>query len=232
MKKIKTIGVLGGMGPCASAYFYKLLLTQAQKKYEAVQDSDYPHIIINSLSLEGSDEFGMEENDLILNQLEEGIATLENAGADFIVIACNSVHNIIDKLRKSTKMPIISIIEEVAKEVTINKSHKILLLSSGTTYKYNLYDEALEGIQIIKPESQIQGEVTKLILSVMGSTNGDESKSKIINKTNSMYSSKQIDSVILGCTELPVVIHQQDLEVKLYDSLEILSSIAIDHAYN
>ena len=98
MNRFKTIGVLGGMGPAASAHFYQLLLKYSQKIYGAVQDDEYPQIIINSLALTGSTEKGMEENELIVRQLSEGIKALEKSNSDFIVIPCNSVHNVINEL--------------------------------------------------------------------------------------------------------------------------------------
>ncbi len=233
MNKFKTIGVLGGMGPCASAYFYQLLLIQSQHKYGAVQDSDYPHIIVNSLALNGSNEFGMEENDLILAQLLEGIKALEKAGVDFIVIACNSVCNVITKLRKLSAVPIISIVEEVINKAETQKSKKILLLSSETTDKYGLYSNlSKKGVEIIKPDDRLQKEVTQLILCVMGNTDWSIPKARIIEYINSMYSEGKIDSVILGCTELPVSIQSKDILIRLYDSLEILAKSALKFAKN
>lgn len=229
MKKFKTIGVLGGMGPAASAHFYQLLLKQAQIKYHAVQDDEYPQIIINSLALSGSTEQGMEEDDLILNQLIDGTGVLENAGADFVVIPCNSVHNQIQKLRSKINIPIISIIEKVSEEVIKNKSKKILVLSSETTNKYGLYDHlSKNGIRILKPEKSLSKKVTKLILSVMGNKDVDQNKKSIVEAINKMQKFNNIDSVILGCTELPLAITQNDSKIKVYDSLEILAYAAVE----
>jgi aspartate racemase len=231
MNKFKTIGVLGGMGPCSSAYFYQLLLTQSQQKYGAVQDFEYPHIIINSLALSGSNELGMEENELIVSQLLDGIKALESAGVDFIVIACNSVHNAIKKLREASSVPIISIIEEVTNKVENQHSKKVLLLSSETTGKHGLYDHLQKkGMEIIKPEMQLQKQVTQLIMCIMGNSDWRTTKSKIIEQINSMYSEDKIDSVIIGCTELPVAIHSNDTPVRLYDSLDILAESTLKYA--
>lgn len=228
MKNLKTIGVLGGMGPCASAYFYNLLLNSAQKNLGAIQDDEYPQIIINSLALKGSTEQGMENSALIADQLINGIKVLENAGADFTVIPCNSVHNSIEVLRNKSKKPIISIIEKVSEEVIKNKVNKVLVLSSETTDKYGLYDHLENyGIQIIKPDTNLRKKVTKLILAVMGNKGVEKSKKLIIEKINSLFANKNIDSVILGCTELPLAINQSDTKAKVFNSLDILSAAAL-----
>lgn len=231
MKKFKTIGILGGMGPAASAHFYQLLLKKSQEKYESVQDDEYPPIIINSLALIGSSENGMENNDLITQQLIKGAVTLEQAGANFMVIPCNSVHNIIKELRANVKIPILGIIEQVSNQVIANKSKKVLVLSSETTDKYGLYDGLKKNkITVIKPDQELRKLITTLILAVMGNQKTKEAKEPVINIINKLFSRGKIDSVILGCTELPLVISQADTNVELYDSLEILSKSALEFA--
>lgn len=231
MKRFKTIGVLGGIGPSASAYFYQLLVDLAQKKYGAVQDGDFPHILVNSLDFRGSNEFGVEDSELILSQLRKGVMILEKAEADFIVIACNSVHNVYTYLIKTTKLHIINLIAEVTKEVIKSKKKKILILASETTKKYELYSGLSSyGIEIIRPSTKLQKNVTKLILSVMGGTNWKRYKLNIVSEINSIASKGLIDSVLLACTELPLIIHKEDLQAKSFDSLRILADTTLDFA--
>lgn len=229
MKKFKTIGVLGGMGHCATSHFFQLLLKTSQKKFNSVQDDEYPQIIINSLALVGATEEGMEKNDLITNQLIEGITGLEKAGADFVVIPCNSVHNSLEKIKSNTNLPIVSIIEKVTERVLNSSTKKVLLLSSETTNKYGLYKNLYGSkVQIIKPDIELERKVTKLILAVMGSKNVSIAKKPVVNTINNLYKTKKIDSVILGCTELPVAINKHDTNAKIFDSLSILADAAIE----
>lgn len=233
MKKFKTIGILGGMGPAASAHFYQLLLKKSQEKYHSVQDDEYPQIIINSLALSGSSEQGMENNELITNQLIAGVKVLENAGADFVVIPCNSVHNVIDAIRENVSIPVISIIESVSNEVIRSKSNKVLVLCSETSKKYGLYNGlSSKKLSLIKPKKTFNNKVTKVIFSVMANKNISESAKPVIQKINNLHSSQIIDSVILGCTELPLAISQKDIKAKVYDSLEILAEIVLNYAKN
>jgi len=233
MNRFKTIGVLGGMGPAASAHFYQLLLKYSQKIYGAVQDDEYPQIIINSLALTGSTEKGMEENELIVRQLSEGIKALEKSNSDFIVIPCNSVHNVINELRKKSDLPIISIIEKVSEAVIKSAVKKVLVLASETTDKYGLYDHLSENdIEILKPDKSLRKKVTKLILSAMGNKEVNLSKKAVINEINKLLTQGKIDSVILGCTELPLAISQKDTNATVFDSLEILAKAALECARN
>lgn len=228
-QKFKTIGVLGGMGHYASAHFYQLLLQSAQEKFNAVQDDEFPQIIINSIPLFGGTEYGMEKNQLILNQLIKGLKILEKAGADFLLIPCNSVHNSIEELRKNTKTKIVSIIEEVTKEVSASGVEKVLVLSSETTSKYGVYESLSNTqIKIVKPNNQLKSGVTKLILAVMGNTNVSKYKKPVVDAINNLHKDNKVDSVILGCTELPVAISQKEIKAKTFDSLKILANAGIN----
>jgi len=82
--KYKTIGILGGMGPVASANMYNKIISQAQKQLGAVQDIDYPLIILYSIGLEGFDETGIKDYAKVEKQLVAGVKHLEKCGAEII----------------------------------------------------------------------------------------------------------------------------------------------------
>ena len=107
----KTIGVLGGMGPEASSTLYRKIIKYSQNEYNAIQDCDYPPIIINSLTLFGFDETGITDHELVKSQLIEGVQQLEKAGSDLIIIGCNTVHCYFDDMQNAVNVPIFNIIE-------------------------------------------------------------------------------------------------------------------------
>ena len=172
---IKKIGVLGGMGPESTADFYKKIIEISQNKYSAVQDTDYPEMIIYSLPLVGFDETGIVDREAVLKQLVLGIKLLNKAGADFIIMPCNTVHYFIEKLRKISKVPILSIIEETAKKIKSDNISSVALLASETTYKLKIYDSALkkEKISFTLPNENQKKQLTSLILKVMAGKSGN-----------------------------------------------------------
>jgi aspartate racemase len=117
MPKNKTIGVLGGMGPEASSNLYGKIIKYSQQEYGAVQDFDYPPIIIYSLPLLGFDETGIVDENLVKQQLIAGVKKLESAGSDLIIIGCNTVHFYYEEMQAAVKVPIFNIIEETKKKV-------------------------------------------------------------------------------------------------------------------
>ena len=157
-RKNKTIGVLGGMGPEASSNLYSKIIKYAQQEYGAVQDFDYPPIIIYSLPLFGFDETGIVDETTVKKQLIDGVKKLESAGCDLIIIACNTVHSYYHEMQSTVNVPIFNIIEETKKRVIKLGYKKVGLFASESTNKLQLYQKrfADSNIQVISPNNTQQ----------------------------------------------------------------------------
>ncbi len=229
----KKIGILGGMGPEASANFYYKIIHYCQEKYQAVQDTDFPPLIIYSLPLLGFDESGIINKNLVLQQLLDGIDTLRNAECDFIVIPCNTVHLFINELRLKCQIPIMSIIEETIKRIKKDTLDVVGLVGSDTTLKLQLYQDLLNknNMSCITPTDDEIPKITKLILEIMGGNVKNKTKNKVLSIIQKMEQQSS-NAIILGCTEIPLIISQKDVNVKVYDTLQILAESAVDFAIN
>lgn len=229
----KTIGILGGMGPKASADFYDLVLEYAHQAYNAIQDTDYPEMIINSIALEGFDETGIVNEALVKQQLLKGLQTLENAHVDCIVMACNTVHIFHSYLQSEIKIPIIHIIEETAQKVKEKGFSPILVLSSETTNRENLYQNCFEhkNINCFSPNKEEQKLLNTVIENVMAGE-ADLSDKKLIHSIIESYKAQGIKAVVLGCTELPLAFDQEDTDLPLFSSNKILAESVINFAKN
>ncbi len=225
---MKKIGILGGMGPAASSSLYARIISYCQKKYNSVQDNEYPQVMLYSIALDGFDETGIVDAQLVLKQLLQGIKMLEMSQCDFIVIPCNTVHVFIEQLRMYAQVPILSIIEEVVQRVKDGGNHEVLLIGSQTTLSLGIYQQELENksIQVVQPNPKKYEDITALIMDVMGGKISLYNIKKVVD----LIHSTKTQAVILGCTELPLVISQQDLNIPLFDSLHILAEAAVDYA--
>lgn len=225
------MGVLGGMGPEASAEFLNLSIRISQTKYKAVQDTDYTPTVLLSIPFEDFDETGIRDIDSVLKQLKKRVATLNKIDSDFIVIPCNTAHCFIEELRKYSKVPVLSIIEETAKRIVCDNISTVGLLASETTYAMKMYDNALqkEGIKVILPDDTGKKNITQLILEVMSGKVTTRTKRNTLSLIERMQD-KSADGIILGCTEIPIAIKPQDVNIKLYDTLEILAESALEYS--
>jgi len=233
-KPNKTIGILGGMGPAASANLYQKIVSLAQEKYQAKQDYDYPPMIIYNLPLIGFDETGFTDPKLVKEQLILGVKKLEQAGSDLIIIACNTVYLFYNEMQSAINIPLINLIEETIKEVKADNKQIVGLLASQSTNKLKIYAKEINknDIKLIEVTSQQQMIINNIILKVMA---GEQSiqDAVLLNEIIDYFKKQGADSVILGCTELPLAINQSDVVgIKLYDAVDILAKAALKKAYS
>lgn len=229
MNKHKVIGVLGGMGPSASANLYIKALHYAQVTYGAVQDSDYPPIIIYSLPLVGFTEKGIENADEVKTQLIAGVQKLESAGCELIIIACNTVHVFYQEMQNSIDVPLLNIVEETKKRVEVDGYKKIGLFASETMCHSELYQTtfAKAGIEIIAPNSEQQKIMNRVIEHVMG---GNQKIEDVIalKEIARDYCKQGAEAIVMGCTEIPLALNQSQTDIKLFDTTEIIVQAAVD----
>ncbi|MCI0566083.1 amino acid racemase [bacterium] len=229
----KTIGILGGMGPVASADTYVELTKMCQQKYMCVQDVDFPAVILYSLPLTGFDHRGFSENGeerkKIVNQLKNGLTKLEQAGADIIIIDCNTVHYFFDELQASITTPIINLIELTVHQVKSDGYTRVAIISSEVSRNVGLYTKPFEeaGIAVINTSLEEQESVNEAILAVMG---GSVTINHIggINSLIDSFMSRGAQCVILGCTEISNIARQLSHKAVLVDS----EALAIVRAMN
>lgn len=227
----KMIGVLGGMGPEASSNLYTKIIKYAQYEYSAVQDYDYPPIIIYSLPLSGFDETGIVDGDLVKKQLIEGVIRLESAGCDLIIVACNTVHLYYKEMQSAIKVPIFNIIEEAKKKVRDQGYKKVGLFASENTNKLKLYQNefADSNIEVISPNTEQQKILNRVIEHVMG---GNQKKEDAIFLKDIArdYIKQGAEAIVMGCTEIPLAINQTQTDIKLFDTIEIIVQCAVDYS--
>ena len=212
------IGILGGMSHESTIKYYDQIL---EKYYEKQHDYNYPEVIIFSLNFQKIiDLEHSDDRKGYIEYLMEGIMALEQAGASFIVMAANSPHAVYDDLVQLAKVPILSIVKATAEKAHQENLKKLLLLGIKFTMQSTFYQDyfAKEGIEVITPSDEEQNRLNRIIFEelVIGLFN-DESKTEILKIINN-YST---DGVILGCTELPLIISQEDTRVKLLNTINL-----------
>lgn len=225
------IGILGGMGPEATLYFFQRII----KNTNAARDQDHFRILIDNnpkIPERVPAILGRGENPLPMM-----IATaknLENAGADFITIPCVSAHYYIEELGRSISIPVISIIGEVVTEIQrrIPEIRRVGLIATTGTVHAGLFQDRLSGmgVEVLVPPGEIQ---ENLVMSAIYGESGikagcisSENKDKILKSSNEMIE-RGAEGIIGGCTEVPLVLQQGDTDVPFFDSLDILALAAI-----
>lgn len=224
----EVIGVLGGMGPEASANLYTKIIRYAQDRYDAVQDSDYPPVIIDSLTLKDFDETGIVNADSVKHQLIDGVKKLEDAGCGLIIIGCNTVHVFYDAMQAAVSIPILNIVAETRKRVAASEFGTVGLFASQSTCEMSLYQDGFApGITVIPPTTAQQAVMNRVIERVMGGRQNERDVIALKDIARD-FVGRGAGAMVLGCTEIPLAISQIHTDVKLFDTLEIIVESAVD----
>lgn len=229
----KTIGILGGMGPEATAFMYSLII----KHTRVFKDQDHIRVIIYS------NPEVPPRTDAILNKapspvplLEEGLNILKKAGADFVIVPCVTAHFFMPEVLARTPFPFLSLIEEAflwAQE-RIHGLKRVGLVSSTGTLVSRLFHDTFgrSGIEVLAPEEQEQERVMEAIFAVDGIKAGftaGRTKELVVSTARQLIA-RGAEAIIAGCTEIPLVLKGEDLSVPLIEPMEITAKKSIVEA--
>lgn len=221
----KTIGVLGGMGPEATAYFFKRIVELTPAK----ADQEHLRIIIdNNPKIPDRTEAILGRGDDPLPEMIKTIENLERAGAELIAIPCNSAHFYFDQLQKATRVPLINLIKEVVAEVTRLRVKRAGLLATTGTVKAGLYHRGFrgKGIKLLLPNEDEQEQVMSVIRCIK---KGGLPRERLKNVVEGLIS-RGGEVLILGCTELSLIAPNIHWGVPIVDSLEVLAKATVKKA--
>lgn len=229
--KKKAICILGGIGPQASLYMCKLLIKLAVRNYGVKNNEQFPEIILDSIPMPGFIA-NKSEREIALEMLQKRVNRLKKLNIMAFAITCNTAHVLIKKLQPFTKIPFISIIDEVTKEVEKDQIKKVGLLSSPSTVKYNLYQKSLNkaGIEVIIPTKQEQGFFEEIVNHVLEENITNKDQKRLLAAADNLQR-KGAEGIILGCTELPLVFPAK-YNLPIYNSLEILAYTLLQTYYD
>ena len=224
---MKTVGIIGGLGPETTSEFYLDIVFSCQKKDNTAR----PGIIISSVPLPY-----LIEEDLILRNigteryipfLTDEAKRLEKAGADFIVMPCNSLHVFIEQIRSSVNVPVLSIVEEAVKFLKQENMNKVGIVSTSATIKNKLYETAFaeNAIEYLVPNELQQARMGKFILNLVTGQQKNRDREELISIINE-FDDKDLDCVILACTDLQLLIPNHPT-LKILDTMKIFADATV-----
>jgi len=226
----KKIGILGGLSPESTTIYYNHITREYSKRY---CDCKYPEIIVYSVNFqEFVDWQNLDRWDLAANRMIGIFKILTEAGADFGLIASNTMHIVFDQVQNEISIPLLSIIESTAEAIDEEGIRTVGLLGTIFTMSRDFYKLGLKknGISTLVPEKEDQGFINKVIYQEL--TKGiikPESKAqylKIIDKLRD----KGAQGIVLGCTEIPLLVKQEECSIRLYDTTCIHAEKALNCA--
>jgi len=233
--RYKRIGILGGMGPKATADLYMAIVRLFQERFGARYDADFPQMLINSVPAPDVVE-RLEDEARLVAVLQQGVRTLEVAGADFVVMACNTVHAFHAAIASVVSIPVVDLVEETVAGVHAAGHRRVGVLGTGQTIGRGIYRGPCErrGVELLEPGEVQQEALTELIMDVLAGRYAPGCAARLGTLIGDL-ADQGAEAVILGCTELSGVTPDLDPAssaalVPLFDTTQILARAAVREA--
>lgn len=208
---MKKFGLIGGVGPESTIAYYRLII----KRFLEVTESDtYPDFIIKNINMtEMVKHVVNKDYSLLTSFLEDAVNDIKKAGVDFGAIASNTPHIVFDQLTDQVNLPLISIVEEACKEAKKRNLTKVGLFGTLSTMTNDFYPEtaAKFGIEIIIPsEDEIHYIHDKYMSELIYKDIKKDTKNKLIAIAEGLKTKHKIEGLIIGGTELSLILNQDD----------------------
>ena len=225
---MKKIGLIGGITPEATILYYRIL---NQLNADSLGKSHSAEVIINSFDFGKIAKLQKENRwDLLDEMMADAGKSIENAGASCILICANTMHLCIDAVRDVVKIPVIHIADATSKEISKKKLKKVALLGTKYTMEKTFFTDVLKssGMETIIPNLEDRDVIHDIIYDELAvgilNPTSKEKYLKIIHK----LIKNGAEGIILGCTEIPLLIQQADVSVPVFDTTKIHSIAAFD----
>jgi aspartate racemase len=228
---MKTIGLIGGTSWVSTIDYYREINQITNESLGGLQSAK---ILLYSVNFAEFKPDPTTDWTSIGKKLAAIAQTLENAGADCILICANTMHMVADTVQANIQIPLIHIVEETGKEIKAQKVSKVGLLGTQVTMEHSFFKKKLSdyGIQTLIPDSEDRYFIQTTIFSELnkGFFPG-KTKERYVNIIDKLVEGGA-EGIILGCTEIPLLIKQEDCTVPTLDTTMIHVRAAVRFALN
>jgi aspartate racemase len=210
---MKTVGIIGGLGPESTVEYYRLIIESYR---EQNRDGSYPSIFINSIDLTKM-RLLIEAGELaaVTDYLAGELRRLASAGADFGVLSANTPHIVFDELLPRSPIPLISIVETTCEAAKSSGLRRLGLFGTKFTMRAGFYQKAFsrEGMTLVLPDAAEQEEIHDRYMGEL--VNGiflPETHERLLEIARRLKNAEGIEGLILGGTELPLILRETDAD--------------------
>jgi len=225
---MKTLGVLGGVGPQTTSKVYLAVIDAIRKS----KQDKYPSIIIYNLpfpfSIENEAIIQGINSEKMIPYLIDGANILEKAGASFGILPCNTLHTYLNEIRGAVKITFLSIIEETVLRLKSLKLKTVGILATQTSIDTKIYSNVLEknGITILYPTKIEQKDINSIIVELITGEKKDLHSKKLEMICGSLQE-RGAESILLACTDLQLATSNINSPIPIIDTTEILIQASV-----
>jgi len=225
---MKTIGLIGGISWISTIEYYRLLNQMVNERLGGVSAAK---IILYSLNFAEIKELTEAGDWLQIERLVSGAAKkIEDAGASCLMIGANTMHKIADEVQSAISIPLIHVAEETAKEIVKHRQTTVALLGTKYTMQLDFYTKKLaaKNISTIIPGEEDIEFINNSIYTELGRGQFLPATKERFLRIIDKLALQGAEGAILGCTEIPLLLSQDDCPIRLYDTTQIHSRAAVE----
>ncbi|WP_066308871.1 aspartate/glutamate racemase family protein [Bacillus sp. FJAT-29814] len=227
---MKTIGLIGGMSWESTAEYYRIINEEVQRRLGGLHSAKCFLYSVDFSEIEQMQATGEWEQAGRL--LGEAAHSLEKAGADFIVICTNTMHKVIDQIEERINIPILHILDATATQIEKAGINKVGLLGTKYTMEQDFYKSRLiaNNLEVMVPESQEREMINNIIFEELCLGRIERSSKEYYKQVIQKLVEAGAEGIILGCTEIELLIKPEDVEIPLFNTTEIHAKEAVNFA--
>lgn len=232
---MQTIGLIGGITWVSSIEYYRLMNRRVQQRFG---DNSSARVLLYSIEF---GEFSRNERlaeagdwSALRRIMLDAAGRLKRGGADFVVIASNTMNSTADLIERQIGIPVLQIADTTGEAIRRAGIRKVVLLGTKFTMEAPFYRERLKsrfGIEVVTPEPADRDYINRVIFDELAVERfTPEAKARFVAITETLIRQTGAGGVVLGCTEIPLLISQNDLSVPTFDTMTIHAEAAVDRA--
>ncbi len=228
---MKTIGMIGGMSWESSLEYYRIINQTVKDKLGGFHSAKIVMYSVDFQEIEKLQHQGNWPQATLV--MIDAAQRVERAGADFLIIATNTMHKMADQVEKAVRIPLLHIVDVTAEAIKAKGQQRVGLLGTRFTMEQDFYKGRLlakHGIEVLipeEPERQLIHDILydELCMGELKEHSRQQFREIIFNLV-----AKGAEGIILGCTEIPLIVKQDDYEIPLYDTTALHAQGAVNFA--
>jgi aspartate racemase len=226
----KRIGILGGLSPESTVAYYQHITRAYVARFG---DFSYPEILIYSVNFQQYVEWQRENRWAdAARTMSVAMRALHQAGADFGLISTNTMHIVFDEVQAEAGMPLLSIVDTTADAVCAAGIRAVGLLGTVFTMREQFFHNGLKraGIETLVPEPADQLRINDIIYQELCRGEIREESRRVFQDVIDGLRLRGAGGIVLGCTEIPLLVHQEDCALPLFDTASLHAQRALDYS--
>jgi aspartate racemase len=228
---MKTIGLIGGMSWESTLEYYRIINETVKEKLGGFHSAKMVLYSVDFAEVETFQHRGEWDRAAVL--LAEAAASVQAAGADFALLATNTMHRVFDEVRRGVRIPLLHIADVTGREITARGLTRIGLLGTRFTMEQEFYKGKLSrdyGLDVLIPDEEERKAIHAILYDELCLGAVKDASRQVFRTIIARLEGRGAQGIVLGCTEIPLIVKQKDYGLPLFDTTDLHARAAVDLA--